>query len=547
MDRMLWTAMKLMSVLLILESSAAGAQNYSLTVIPPLGGSPGGTTGNAINSSGQVTGSSSTASNGPAHAFLYSAGVTSDLGTLGGLAATGLGINDSGEVVGQIENVGAQTSPYGFVYLNGQIMALPTLAEPGQANYIFASANAVNGSGLIAGVSQATGGGPTLGLLYTNLVPKQISPTSQGASAINDYGQVVGDGYLYSNGVVTAPFSGTATGINNAGQVIGYYPGTVPLNPAAFLFSNGTTQTLPALAGATYSLPLGINNAGQVVGAAAINGAYEPFLYSNGATINLNTLIDPNDPLAPYVTLLQATAINDDGWIVANGTDSRGGGFAYLLTPETAYSSFVQVFVTSSAQTGSAFTVAWIDQNVTSCTASGGGSGDGWSGSELSTRGGQQQVTESATGIAAFTVTCQGSAGMVSASASTEVIAAPAVRLGASSTNVTAGTSFTLTWTSATVTSCMGSGGSTADGWNTSHPVSGSFLISETSPATHVYVLSCLYGSQKVTGQVTVSVAAPQKDGGGGLDGLSLIAFLTLIGLRGFILSKQTGGHVHAR
>jgi hypothetical protein len=49
---------------------------------------------------------------------------------------------------------------------------------------------------------------------------------------------------------------------------------------------------------------------------------------------DLNTLIDPASPLAPYVTLEEGRDIADTGFIVANGVDSRTGEtHAYLLTP----------------------------------------------------------------------------------------------------------------------------------------------------------------------------------------------------------------------
>jgi len=47
---------------------------------------------------------------------------------------------------------------------------------------------------------------------------------------------------------------------------------------------------------------------------------------------DLNSLIEPGGPLAQYVTLTEAAAINDNGWIVADGIDSRTGDTnAYLL------------------------------------------------------------------------------------------------------------------------------------------------------------------------------------------------------------------------
>ena len=56
---------------------------------------------------------------------------------------------------------------------------------------------------------------------------------------------------------------------------------------------------------------------------------------TGGKLVNLNRLINPNDPLANLVTLTSATGISKSGYIVANGTDSRYAGTkeVFLLTP----------------------------------------------------------------------------------------------------------------------------------------------------------------------------------------------------------------------
>src|SRR5579862_4829979 len=77
---------------------ATAQQAYELTDLGTLGGTT--TTGFAINSSGQVVGSSTTSGNAATHAFLYSGGVMSDLGTLGGTTSEAFAINDPGQVVG---------------------------------------------------------------------------------------------------------------------------------------------------------------------------------------------------------------------------------------------------------------------------------------------------------------------------------------------------------------------------------------------------------------------------------------------------------------
>ena len=56
------------------------------------------------------------------------------------------------------------------------------------------------------------------------------------------------------------------------------------------------------------------------------NGAW---IWSNGTFQNLNNLIPPGSGF----TLNAATAINDNGQIVANGSNATGQTHAFLLTP----------------------------------------------------------------------------------------------------------------------------------------------------------------------------------------------------------------------
>src|SRR3982751_4757094 len=76
-----------------------------------------GSFGYGINNAGQVTGNDGWLD---VHAFLYSNGQMTDLGTLGGSGSSGgYGINDAGQVVG-----GSDTSTdarHAFLYTDGQM------------------------------------------------------------------------------------------------------------------------------------------------------------------------------------------------------------------------------------------------------------------------------------------------------------------------------------------------------------------------------------------------------------------------------------------
>jgi probable HAF family extracellular repeat protein len=80
--------------------------------------------------------------------------------------------------------------------------------------------------------------------------------------------------------------------------------------------------------GGTYSVASDINASGQVTGYAALpDGTQDAFLWRNDGTKiqDLNTLIDPTDPLKPYVILVSGDLINDSGDILADGYDAHAG------------------------------------------------------------------------------------------------------------------------------------------------------------------------------------------------------------------------------
>jgi probable HAF family extracellular repeat protein len=107
-----------------------------------------------------------------------------------------------------------------------------------------------------------------------------------------------------------------ATGINDSGQIVGYYYDGTALN--GFVDTAGVFATF-AYPGVLVTWATGINNSGQIVGAFNNGSEWQGYLYSAGV---FTTLDDPN---ATGGTV--ATGINDSGQIVGyfyEGTMSHG-------------------------------------------------------------------------------------------------------------------------------------------------------------------------------------------------------------------------------
>ncbi len=115
-----------------------------------------------------------------------------------------------------------------------------------------------------------------------------------------------------------------ALGINNQGQVVGYFQtfgGT-----HAFLYSSGTTTDLGLLGGGS-AYALSINDPGQIVGFAEVTNSAHAFLFSNGAMTDLGTL----GGSASF-----AFGINSAGEVVGY-IDTANGARAFLYNTSGLY------------------------------------------------------------------------------------------------------------------------------------------------------------------------------------------------------------------
>jgi probable HAF family extracellular repeat protein len=322
---------------LSLHSITAGAQQYSISDLGTLGGTY--SSGYGINSATKVVGASYTAKDALLRPFLYVNDGMIDLGTLGGIIGYGYGVNNAGHVTG-FSDIG--NGQHAFLYSNGSMVDLGTLGGSDSAGY------GINTAGQITGFSSTANNAAQHAFLYSygSMIDLgTLGGTDSYGYSINDIGQIVGTAadkygtyhaFLYRNGSMTDIGSlgggyGEANGINRSGQITGISL-TAGHALHAFMYDNGAMKDLGTLGGAS-SAGLGINSGGQVVGySLTAKNAQHAFVYSNSIMKDLNSILEPGDHLAQYVTLTEATAINDNGWIVADGIDSRTGDInAYLL------------------------------------------------------------------------------------------------------------------------------------------------------------------------------------------------------------------------
>lgn len=138
----------------------------------------------AINNSRQVVGWANAGT--CYHAFLATTTGMQDLGTLGGSCSQATGINDNGDVIGWAQD--ASNQQRAFVYRNGTMTDLGTLGGT------FANAVSINGSGVITGWSYTTGNQSIHAFRYSGGVMSDLGViNSQSRSNdINDAGDVVG-------------------------------------------------------------------------------------------------------------------------------------------------------------------------------------------------------------------------------------------------------------------------------------------------------------------------------------------------------------------
>ena len=255
-----------------------------------------------INESGQIVGLTCTPVSYQ-HAFLYSAGLMVDLGSLGGTASEATAINSSSHVVGN-SGLSGDVVSHAFLMATGPMQDLGTLGGSWSWAY------GINDSDQVVGTSYYLPGNTSShAYIYRDGVMMDLTPTFGCCSESRD--------------------------INNAGHVVGRasFPS---IGAHAFLYIEPDLKDLGTLG--SDSTAWGMNNHDQVVGFSSTASGVHAFIYDNGVMTDLNDLL-PED--SGWV-VNYATGINDKGFIVGAGTIG-GQSHAFLMTPLLPNMSFTPV------------------------------------------------------------------------------------------------------------------------------------------------------------------------------------------------------------
>ena len=361
----------LFSCLLLLSVSQVDAASPPRYTVRDLGILSGfrSSSANAVNNRGWVTGDI-LARDGTTRAFLYHAGILTNLGGLGspahrakghGISSVGNAINDQGDVTGWAYVDDEVT--HAFLYHHGKMRDLGILSfirEAAPDTWVSSSGDAINNKGQISGTSSdadaygraflyARGHMTNLGMpLGEDSDASNFQFTVSKQTGLNDRGEmvIIVDGpyhsreanksrlYLYKYGkfhriaTLSDPANFLSVLLNNRGVVAGtYYDKNERV--CGFHLHRSRVEKIGSLLHSYQTDVRAINNLGQIVGSSDYHaGNSHAFLYSRRMVTDLNNLI----PSGSGWILENANGINDKGQIVGTGKH-HGKTRAFMLTP----------------------------------------------------------------------------------------------------------------------------------------------------------------------------------------------------------------------
>jgi probable HAF family extracellular repeat protein len=299
---------------------------------------------------------------GPNRAFLWTpttargtVGTVLDLGDLGGGAAEARGMNQSGQIVGS--STTASGAVHAFLWEGGSIHELPS-----SGTAVRDVANGVND----AATRLVVGGEETVGLaLLWSVAGSGSSFQASGpvalpglsgpggfAFAVNNAGVVVGYGYgagtnqpakwtatgagwtITALPLPPAAIGGVARDVNTAGTIVGETSES-GINCSRAVAWTPAVSLLPGLAAGSCSAAKAVNDAGQIAGVSSVRGGYHAVLWQplpagGYAVTDLGTL----SGTSPEVRAMNEPGAGGQGGVEVVGfsQDRKGAFHATLWT-----------------------------------------------------------------------------------------------------------------------------------------------------------------------------------------------------------------------
>ncbi len=212
------------------------------------------------------------------HAFLYSDGVMTDLGSFGGYSAA-LAINNAGEIAGFASDT-VNGHARAFVYREGMMTEINPFGGPNNESY----AEGINNRGQVVGEGLVASGDAFNGFIYSDGAITNIGTLPGGrnscAFAINDRGKVVG--------IADEPYKDLCLDPDT-----GMYVPCIKYAQRAILYEDGVMTALNSLiapdSGWDLSWAVDINDRGQITGYGIKDGQFRAYLMTPVARRRLLT------------------------------------------------------------------------------------------------------------------------------------------------------------------------------------------------------------------------------------------------------------------
>ncbi|MFO0840648.1 MAG: hypothetical protein U1D55_19230 [Phycisphaerae bacterium] len=330
-----------------LSNSYLAAQIYVAVPLGTLGGASA--TANGVNDAGMVVGVATT-SHATEHAFVWQAGVMTDLGTLPGhVSSQAYSISNTGLIVGESQNANLDESA---VIWRRDATGSWQIEDLGTLGGVEAIAWRVSDSGFVAGYADSDSSlhHPFLwnaGEMFDLFALGALSNLYGDATGVNRFGQCVGltfssaigpaRGFYYDGLNITditpsgANVDCQPQAINSNVEIAGHLRADITggaKRAAIFRFASGW-EILPPLPGDNSNYGYDINDAGVVVGISYRHFPviFHGFVYAHGAVTDLNAVT--SGAPAPIV---EAWDVSENGYIAANA-DNGQITFALLLRP----------------------------------------------------------------------------------------------------------------------------------------------------------------------------------------------------------------------